>query len=635
MTFPIPNKHPFDFDVTRYPHLDVEDPENTISIDWETEYDNEYSLRKMSSIAYVMDKRFHPYLVSIKGKVQGQEIRYSGRPGKFPWTALIEAHKQKQIRLLAHNAGFDEIVTWRYLSTEGIDTLEWLTNEFLFLCTADMAGYLKYPRPLAGLSYSLKLKVPDKSIRDRMKGVDFTKDEELTPERLNYALGDSENCLDAWFLLQDQWPEPERIFAMRNRRRGYRGVPMNVNMLEAGIQRMEEVKVESETGIPWKWKEKGNKTPLSPIAMAKQCEIDGIPVPASFAEAKAEEWENKHMQDVPWMIPVRDWRKANTHGSRMTRMKGSVQSFELSQMMHFQQMYCGAHTGRSSGSGGINMQNMPKEEIVGGVNIRHMIEAPPGYDILIADYSQIEPRLLYHRCGMQHILDMAMEGMNIYDAHARSTMGYTKIESLKEYPKLYSLAKFRCIGLGYGCGWRKGQVMCETYGFSMNDAQAQKTVNDYRDSHQAVVSYWYDHDGWLQKSARDQDADYSYDLMSGRTFSVYNPRYVKDTETGHIGVKAQKVRGGSMVNMWGGHMTENEMQGTGMDIMKYAITQMPPELVNHWVLDSHDEIVLCVPKKKTVEYSKELVRIMCDIPWLPKNFPLEADVDVRDRYMKT
>lgn len=191
-TFPVPHTNPFDFKVTQYPDF-PEDPDNTLAIDWETYYNNEYSLKNMSSIAYVMDEQFDPYLVAIKGKVQGQNIHFCGRPNTFPWGDLITAHKAQPIRLLAHNASFDEPVTWRYLQTAGHESLEWLTSHFLFLCTADMAAYLKYPRALARLSYELRLPVPDKSIRDKMKGVDFTKDEELTTERLNYAMGDAKN----------------------------------------------------------------------------------------------------------------------------------------------------------------------------------------------------------------------------------------------------------------------------------------------------------------------------------------------------------------------------------------------------------------------------------------------------------
>lgn len=635
-TFPVPHKDPFDFKITQYPDF-PEDPNNTLAIDWETYYDKDYSLTLMSSVAYVMDERFDPYLVAIKGKVQGQDIHFCGRPSTFPWDDLITAHKQNPIRFLAHNASFDEPVTWRYLQTAGHESLEWLTENFLFLCTADMAAYLKYPRALARLSYELRLPVPDKSIRDKMKGVDFTKDEELTTERLNYAMGDAKNCLLAWDRLQEQWPQHERRFSVFSRRRCYRGVPMDTKALDAGIARMSEVKAEVEPQIPWDWKARGNKTPLSPIAMRDQCVKDGVPIPASFAENKAEEWEEEWGDKVWWMQHVRDWRKANTHGSRMNRMKISTQSFDISDFMHFQQMYCGAHTGRSSGSGGMNMQNLPWGEIVGGVNIRHMIKAPPGYVIMVADYSQIEPRLLYLRSGMTHILDMINDGTHVYEAHARLTMGYDDPRPLKEAsPYLYKLAKFRVLGLGYGCGAAKFQVLCKQAGFEMDEEEAASAVADYRQSHHPIVDYWYDHDEWLNRSANAQDPTYEFQMLSGRTFAVYDPRYVQEDDPPYrVGVKARKNRGDSRISMWGGTMTENEIQGTGMDILKHAVNELKESELRYWLLDSHDELVFCLPESDYKDMADEILKKMTNVPWLPDNFPLEADADFVDMYQKT
>jgi hypothetical protein len=627
--FPIHTADPLDFPITT---ANPEHPD-TLAIDWETFYTSEYSLKHMSPIVYTGDEQFDPYLVAIYGNVGGVDVRYCGRPDKFPWEEL----KGRSISYLAHNAAFDEIVTWRYLvERQGWD-LNLVTASMVFECTADMAAYLKYPRALAGLAYNLKLPTPDKTVRDRMKGVDFSKDEELTPERLAYAMNDARCCYLAWQRLSSLWPEHERKFALRSRRRCYRGVPISKELLVSGIAELEEKKVEAELDIPWPWRERGNKTPLSPLAMKAQCEADNIPVPASFAEDNAREWEEEFCQKLPWVAACRQWRKANTHGTRLARMLSNRS--EETGYMHFQQLYCGAHTGRSSGTGGMNMQNIPWDKVADSdVNIRHMIEAPPGYVMMIADYNQIEPRLLYLQSGMDCVLDFIRDGMHPYEAHARATMGYTNKEKLKTHdPKLYKMAKFRVIGLGYGCGWKKFQWLCGRGAdpLLMTDTEAQAAVESYRASHEAIVNYWYDHDQWLNISARQRDQTYSFTMLSGRTFEVFDPQYVNDPETEKLDLKARKSRGDNLVKMWGGTMTENEIQGTGMDIMKYAVANMGEDLLKYWLLDSHDELVFLLPKKNHKELGDEILRRMCDVPWLPKDFPLAADADYEERYMKT
>ena len=633
MNFPNPFDEVHDFPISSLRHV-ADDPDNTLAIDWETFYTKDYSLRNMSAIAYVMDKQFDPYLVALYGKVGGQDVRLCGRPHTIPWDQILKINETTPIRFLAHNASFDEIVTWRYLShlhPERYD-LRHLTTHMNFLCTADLAAYLKYPRPLAGLSLQLGLQRLDKTVRDEMKGVDFQNDENLTPRVLAYAMLDAKNCYLAWNKLHTRWPEHERAFSICSRRRAYRGVPVNIGMMEDGIKRLEEVKVEAAKGIPWDWSK--NLTPLSPIAMRKQCIEDEVPIPASFAEDKSEEWEEEYSEKVEWVKHARDWRKANTHGTRLSRMRANT--IDDTSYMHFQQMYCGAHTGRSSGSGGINMQNMPWGDVVGGVNIRHMIEAPKGYKVMIADYNQIEPRLLYQQAGMQHVLDLIRDGMHPYEAHARATMGYTQVEPLKKYDELlYKMAKFRVIGLGYGCGWRKFKELCKKANFLMEDEEAERQVLDYRESHAAIVNYWYEHDQWLQTSARAGDRTYSFQLLSGRLFEIFDPQFVFDPDSQRSELKARKTRGDHLLRMWGGTMTENEIQATGMDIMKYAITHMPEEYLKYWLLDSHDELVFLLPESDYLDMGRDILKHMTNVPWLPSDFPLEADADYTERYMKT
>jgi hypothetical protein len=643
-TFPVPNKNPFDFNIARYPDLPFEDPENTLAMDWESYYDKEYSLTNMSTIAYVMDERFDPYLISAYGKVAGQDIKFVGRPNTFPWADLIAAHKARPIRFVAHNASFDEPVTWRYLASQGIAGLEWLVDNFQFLCTADMGAALKYPRALAGLAYQLGFPPLDKAVRDEMKGVDFSIEANLTNKVKNYALYDSKACFMAWEKLQDQWPEEERQFAMRSRRRCYRGIPINTAALEEGMKVLGEIKEQSGDAVPWDWR-KTHKTPLAFSAMEAQCAKDEIPIPVSFAEKDEDcmEWEAMcEKKGITWINDARNWRKANTHLKRLDRMRESVQSFDLSDMMHFQIKYCGAHTGRSSGTGGFNMQNLPSGKVLDRVNIRNMFVAPPGYKIVIIDYDQLEPRITYLVTRMLHTLAMIRNGTHVYEVEARQHLGYNDPRPIKQavaenpelYKSLYALAKARIISLNYGTGPATFRIMAGWFGLNFTEEEAAQVVWAFRDQNPQITSHWAEHQEWLEISARNQDPEYSFKLLSGREFKVFNPTYIKDEETGRINLKVRRNRGDSFTFARGALLLENEVQATGMDILKYAVTNLSQELVNHLVLDTHDELVFCLPEKNLDALVEEAVATMTNIPWLPSDFPLEAGADIVDKYDK-
>ena len=67
--------------------------------------------------------------------------------------------------------------------------------------------------------------------------------------------------------------------------------------------------------------------------------------------------------------------------------------------MSYNLKYFGADaTGRWSGDAGFNVQNMPRDKKY-GVNIRNLISPKDGKTLVVADLSQIEPRLTAFLAG--------------------------------------------------------------------------------------------------------------------------------------------------------------------------------------------------------------------------------------------
>src|SRR3954469_142103 len=82
-----------------------------LGVDFETYYDDEYSLKTMENAEYVMDARF---------EIIGGSIKEPGKPTEFFTGTLDEVHERfsrydwSKIRVVSHNARFDgSILEWR------------------------------------------------------------------------------------------------------------------------------------------------------------------------------------------------------------------------------------------------------------------------------------------------------------------------------------------------------------------------------------------------------------------------------------------------------------------------------------------------------------------------------------------
>ena len=111
--------------------------------------------------------------------------------------------------------------------------------------------------------------------------------------------------------------------------------------------------------------------------------------------------------------------------------------------------YYGAVTGRWTASKGsaINMQNLKR-----GSFLRKAIMAPEGYQLVVGDLSQIEPRVLAWLADYEDMLDIFRAGGDPYAAFGAQMFnipGMTK----ESDPDLRQSAKSALLGCGYGLGW--------------------------------------------------------------------------------------------------------------------------------------------------------------------------------------
>jgi len=585
------------------------------AIDFETSYTKERDITSLGVRNYLQHPETDIYLVSIVGS-DGME--WVGDPCDFNWDQISDT-----AIWVSHNAHFDIECYFELHSTDLFEILKEMPLPKEWHCTADLSVFLGAPRNLKGAAKELLGVGVDKSQRDFMKGKKW---EDLSPEEkqelMAYALNDARYCLQLWQKYSHEWPESERHYSQHTRMMRSRGIGVNSQGLEAGLKTLETELFKVSQKIPWfgELDEKRKEIPpTSPKMIIKYCAKENIPAPES-TDSKNEifdNWLKEYADKAPFVQAVGDYRKIN----RLMTVLENMKKFSSDDRLCYGLKYFGAHTGRWSGDAGLNMQNMPRESLF-GIDARSYLVPEEEHKFVVADYSQIEARILCWFAQQWSMLELIESGMDIYEAHARATMGYSDPRPMKEVePKLRHLAKARVLGLGYGCGAAKFRIVAKALAkLDLSEEECKRTVNDYRRANPEIVLLWNELDTEFKRSL---NSDFSMTLPSGRKLIYRNvtatPEY-----------SAQVQRGEFHKRLYGGLLTENLVQATARDLLAEAIIKL--ENAGYpVVLHVHDEVVCEVPENTLID---DVKKVMLDLPEWTKNLPVSVDIQEMECYGK-
>ena len=583
-----------------------------LAVDFETYYDRDYSLKKMDAWSYVHHPKFDAYLMSV----YGDGFQWVGDPKDFQcWEKLDGA------LLLAHNAAFDSLVFKRLQEQKIIPPIQpggWR-------CTASMAVYLQAPRNLKGACNELLGIEVDKTQRSKACGQttgDLFEDNAMT----DYALEDARLCFELWEKHHHLWPEDEQELATLTFEWGQQGIHVDFQTLEKCIQTLEKQRFDAVQHLPWV-DDFNEDTPLSHRQLALECRKANIPSPASLAmdSPLCEAWENKYGDEYPWVNAMRIFRRTNMLLSRFYAIRSRVRKED--QRFPYGMKYFGAVPGRWSGDAGFNVQNMPRGEMF-GADLRKCFQPSEGCVFVVADLSQIEPRILAWLIDDHEFLSLVRDGVDIYEAHARATMGYNDPAPLEETNStLRGLAKARVLGLGYGCGPKKFVSVAKNLGgIEISFAEAKQTVADFRSKNPKISRLWNQLDRDFKRSA---GGDYSIELPSGRHLHYFD---VQKTSRGYF--TARTVRGGRERSLYGGLLCENLVQATARDLFAQHLLEIHRSGIGRIVFHVHDEVIVEVPKEQAEEAEQRILEIMRTTPdWLA-GCPVNAKAGIFTHYTK-
>jgi DNA polymerase-1 len=284
----------------------------------------------------------------------------------------------------------------------------------------------------------------------------------------------------------------------------------------------------------------------------------------------------KH-HEVPQM--VLEWRQ-------LTKLKGTyVDSLPTlvdaaSRRVHTTFNQAVAATGRLS-SEDPNLQNIPIRTEEGRKVRSAFVSRGKGWQLLSADYSQIELRILAHCSGDKAMLESFQRGEDI---HARTAAIVHGLLPAMVTPELRNQAKVINYGLMYGMG--ASRLAAET---GMKPPEAKKFIDTYFRALPGVKRYL---DGSLQQ-AREKKEVWT---MFGRR------RPLPDIDSTNA---MQRIAAENMA-------VNTPIQGAAADIIKRAMLAVHAGLRQRGLqakllLQVHDELVLDVPDAEQVEVER-LVR---------------------------
>jgi hypothetical protein len=601
--------------------------DNTISIDNETFFSErlKYTLKIQIAEQYCNSPLFDPFMVSVCNG----SAAWAGHPKDFNWQSINGA------TLLSHNRYFDNTVFNRQKQLGQIPAE---VNYAAWHCTANLTSYLCNRRSLAdAVEFLFKVKL-DKSARSDANNkrwpADFPPVEQA--RMLNYAKDDAIWCKRIWDNFSPKWPDSERRISNLTIDQSMRGVQIDVKRLNNYLMWTHEMKTATETLLPWlddagddflsddDWGVKVPK-PTSTKCVAEQCRRSGIPAPPVISregEEAFEDWQSQYAPNHPWIRALSAWRSINKLYKTFCLVKERLRPDGT---MPFGSKYFGAHTGRVSGEARVNMYNMRKvpvfcnehhlmetdeRRVLAAVDERHetgkwpewvryvidfraLIIPRPGKKMIVCDLAQIEPRVLAWLAGDHELLKMLESGMSIYEAHARTKMGWRGGSLKKENPSMYALAKANVLALGYGAGWEKYITMAydlarvditkddpewveevnpftgEVTKVSGYGVTARRTVADYREGNKRIVALWKRLDEAFKQSV---GSDCVLRLPTGRAMTYERvrceTRIVQDKKTKKP--KRESVFTASVGNrrvpFYGGKLAENITQATARDV---------------------------------------------------------------------
>ena len=595
---------------------------NIISLDFETYYDQQFSLSKITTEEYIRSPLFQTIGVGVKVNEEeavwftGDDAGVASFLGNFDWGSSA---------LLAHNALFDAaILSWRYnIKPKAI------------LDTLSMARAIhgtEVGNSLAKLSLFYELGVKGTEVVDaRGKRLEDFEAQDLV-QYGEYCKNDVELTSKLFKKLAPHFKQSElKLIDITIRMFSEPSLVLDQNLLR---QHLAEVKYRKELLL----EEAGVETRDDLMSNNKFAEMlinAGVVPPMkispatgkdTYAFSKTDE-EFKALLEhedirVQALVAARFGNKSTLEETRTERFMGIAERG----MMPVPLQYYAAHTGRWGGADKINLQNLPSR----GNNankLKFSIKAPEGFYLIDSDSSQIEARMLAWLAEQDDLTEAFRNGEDVYKIMASAI--YSK-EVSEVVPSERFVGKTTILGAGYGMGAKKFGVQLKTFGTQIEESEAIHIVQTYRQTYQKIPLLWTAGRHAIEAMVKNQNTPFGNGcvevhgtdgiLLPNGLYQRYPNLRKMRTEDGEQYV--YDARRGS-VKIYGGKLVENICQALARCIIGEQMIKISKKY--KVVLTVHDSIGIIVPEAEVLEAQQYVESCMRWTPDWAAGLPVNCE----------
>ncbi len=596
-----------------------------ITLDFETYYDKDFSLRKITLENYIRDPRFE--IVGVGIKVNNGDTEWaSGTHEELH--DYLHTFDWENSMVLAHNTMFDgAILSWLF----NIRPRIWADT----LCIARALHGVEVGGSLAALATRYGIGQKGTEVLDAMglRRLDFS-DEQLDSYG-DYCINDVELTYMLFSKMGKGFPKKEmRIIDMTLRMFIDPILELDLPLLETHLGNVKQRKLDliESSGVA--------KTDLmSNPKFAKLLEAEGVEPPMktslttgkqTYAFAKSDE-AFKALQDhenprVQSLVTSRLGTKSSLEETRTERFIGIASRGLLPVPVR----YYAAHTGRWGGDDKINIQNLPSRGVNGKV-LKKSIVAPEGYVLIDCDSSQIEARVLAWLAGQD---DLVQAFANKEDVYIKMAARIYDIPESEVTAEQRFVGKTTILGAGYGMGAVRFAEQLKTFGTTMEPAEAKRVVQIYRDANWKIAQLWRSSQHMLVSMSRGDDFTYGANNIvhcrsRNGTAGIKLPsglwmKYADlDYEQGERGPEFSYRTRRGRTRIYGGKVVENICQAIARCIMGDQMLAIAKKY--KIALTVHDSVVCCVKESEVDEAREYIEACMNTTPEWADGLPIACE----------
>jgi DNA polymerase len=589
-----------------------------LTVDFETYYDRDFSLSKLTTEEYVRSDSFEVIGVSVKVNedpaqwFSGTHQQTAQWLGQFDWGSSL---------VLAHNTMFDSaILSWRF----GIIPLGWLDT----MSMAQAIVPATQSKSLANLAVYYEVGVKGTEVINALgkRRIDFT------PQELarygDYCVNDTELTYTLFNKLLDGFPQQELKL-----------IDLTIRMFAEPVLEVDtELLIEHLKGIR-EFKDKlldasglDTDTLMSNNKFADWLRSRGVEPPTKISpttgrEALAFSKTDKDflaLQDhedviIQTAVAARLGVKSTLEETRTERFIGIGSRGRLPVPLK----YYAAHTGRWGGADSLNLQNLPSR--TGSSSLKKSIVAPQGFVIIDADSAQIEARMLAWLSGQNDLVEQFTVGEDVYRLMASAI--YSKDVSDITKDERF-IGKTVVLGCGYGMGAEKFKNMLSLQKVSMDKSEAERIISIYREKNFKIKQLWGQGQNALRFILQKRNApigqhdvvrvmDGGLLLPSGITMRYTNLRNDKDDGFMYDARKNEVVR------IYGGKVIENIVQALARIVIGHQMLKIAERY--KVVLTVHDAVACIAPETEVLEAKRYVEECMRSAPEWAVGLPLNCE----------